>query len=335
MILDYFESFSSAPTSGYATFGSNGGAPSDTYNADYQAVDLYNSSFQTCWALTSLQTSGPDDTSGGIVISHLVFEVDLELVSDPSGRKHLGAWLAQDGQLVNGYRLDHIDNMWDISRWSQTNFVSGSGTSIKIATNNNPTFNVGQRHILRVEHYGDRISLYVDNVLTVIAFDGNYKNLRPCIFLYGCTVRVHSVKYQLDEVAIPLCELPIKLLWANIETREQAWPGENNIKETTAHSPEKICPITSASALNAPPARKDFGFIEGVVTRKSVPAAGKHVICLDEKFNLIAETTSAENGYYRFDSLLINGLYAIHAYDNDIYQYAPVGADRRTPEAYP
>ena len=335
MILDYVETFSSAPASGYATFGSNGGAPSATYNADYQAVDLYNSSYQTCWALTSLQTSSEADASGGLVTKSLVFEADLELVSDPSGRKHLGVWLAKDGRLVNGYRLDHIDTMWDISRWSEANFVAGSGTSIRVNTSNNPTFNVGQRHILRVEHIGSVLRLYVDDVLTVATSDANYDDLRPCIFLYGCTVRVHSVKYQLDDISISLGELPVTLLWANQETREQAWPGEIESKELPVHPPVDMFPVMTVAALNAPVTRGQLGFISGVITRKSVPTGGNHVICLDERFNLIAETTSAANGYYRFDNLPINHLYTIHAYDNEIYQYAPIGADRRTPEAYP
>lgn len=161
--------------------------------------------------------------------------------------------------------------------------------------------------------------------------------------IYNCLVDLRA-EYQTSEIHWPSYAAPqhtvkaigdTKLHWANNETREQAWPGENSIKETPAQSPEKICPITSVSALSAPPSRKDFGFISGIVTRKSVPAAGKHVICLDERFNLVAETISAGNGYYRFDNLLINKLYTIHAYDNEIYQYAPVGADRRMPEAYP
>lgn len=136
-------------------------------------------------------------------------------------------------------------------------------------------------------------------------------------------------------LAIPVPAIGSGPIWANRETKAQAWPGEIGAKESLAHSPDKICRIASVPALSAPPSRKDLGFISGIVTRKSVPASGKHVVCLDERFNLVAETISAENGYYRFDNLLINKLYTIHAYDNDTYQYAPVGADRRTPEAYP
>lgn len=124
-------------------------------------------------------------------------------------------------------------------------------------------------------------------------------------------------------------------VWANKESRIQAWPGENSCKQTASQSAKKAYGITTAAMLNAPPLRKDFGFIEGVITRKTAPAVGQHVICLDDKFNLVTETLSGAGGYYRFDSLPINGLYAIHAYDNNEYKYAPVGADRRTPEAYP
>lgn len=124
------------------------------------------------------------------------------------------------------------------------------------------------------------------------------------------------------------------LVLANPETRISAWPGENSCKQMASQTAKKSYGVTTSSMLNAPPLRKDFGFIEGVITRKKVSAVGQHVICLDDRFNLVAETFSAVGGHYRFDSLPINGLYAIHAYDNNEYKYAPVGADRRTPEAY-
>lgn len=122
-------------------------------------------------------------------------------------------------------------------------------------------------------------------------------------------------------------------VWANKETQTQAWPGENSCKQTS-QTAKKVYGVTAVSMLTTPPLRKDLGFIEGVITRKTAPAVGQHVICLDERFNLVAETLSGAGGHYRFDSLPINGLYAIHAYDNNEYKYAPVGADRRTPEAY-
>nr|WP_321238701.1 hypothetical protein [uncultured Tolumonas sp.] len=124
-------------------------------------------------------------------------------------------------------------------------------------------------------------------------------------------------------------------LFANKETKEQAWPGENNCKKIESSVAENAYRLTKVEMLNVPPQRKDLGYIEGVITRKTEPAVGQLVICLDERFNLIEETLSGSGGYYRFDSLPINGLYAIHAYDNNEYKYAPVGADRRTPEAYP
>lgn len=138
-----------------------------------------------------------------------------------------------------------------------------------------------------------------------------------------------------NALAIPnLITSPVPT-WANNETKAQAWPAENSWKQLVAQPAKKAYSATTVAMLSGPPSKSSLGFIAGVVTRKAIPAAGKHVICLDGTFNLIAETVSATNGYYRFDSLPINGLYAIHAYDNEIYQYAPVGADRRTPEAYP
>lgn len=319
MILDYAETFATDPGVGsFALSGGLGGAPSVTYNSSAQAVDLVGGLIQNAWIFNRLTSTAT-----------MVFEADLELISDPSGRKHLGIWLASEGVLMSGYRIFHIDSIWGISKWNGW----GSETSLSVTSYGNPTFNSGERKILKIERNGSLLSVYVNEVLIMTASDNTYMSVQPGIFLYGCTCRVHSIS---DKIAgdLKYSQLPTALLWANEESRVKAWPGENRCKQTASQTAKKVYGVTTAAMLNAPPLRKDFGFIEGVITRKTAPAVGQHVICLDDRFNLVAETLSGAGGYYRFDSLPINGLYAIHAYDNNEYKYAPVGADRRTPEAY-
>jgi len=86
--------------------------------------------------------------------------------------------------------------------------------------------------------------------------------------------------------------------------------------------------------FDVPPSRASLGYIAGVITRQQVPAVGQRVLCLDKSWNLVAETRSGAGGAYRFDGLNRNEQYTILAQDNWTFTYAPVGADRRTPEAY-
>ena len=87
--------------------------------------------------------------------------------------------------------------------------------------------------------------------------------------------------------------------------------------------------------LYTPPPRASVGYIRGVVTRKGVAAARKRVVCLDSRFNLVSETLSSADGSYQFDSLSMFETYIVVAQDIFEFKYAPVSADRRTPEAYP
>lgn len=124
----------------------------------------------------------------------------------------------------------------------------------------------------------------------------------------------------------------------NSETKEQSAPwvaGVNPYFKSIANwSPTLSHKLVTQSDLNRPPLRAELGFIRGVITRKGQIAAGQHVVCLNSRFNLIAETVSAADGSYRFDSLSLYDTYIVIAQDNWDFKYAPVGADRRTPEAY-
>lgn len=122
--------------------------------------------------------------------------------------------------------------------------------------------------------------------------------------------------------------------WANAETKEQAWPGENHWALIEASQPEFAAPITQVPHFTTLPTRAELGYIAGVVTAKQVPAPGRTVRCFDPTMTLVAETVSDAGGHYRFDNLLRNRRYLILAQDTWEFNYAPVGADRRQPESY-
>jgi len=77
-----------------------------------------------------------------------------------------------------------------------------------------------------------------------------------------------------------------------------------------------------------------LGYIKGKVTAKGVIAPDRRVVLLSWDWAFVAETFSDAFGNYRFDGLMLGRYYTVIAQDNDSYQYAPVSADRRKPEAY-
>ncbi len=320
MSYSFSDTFTNSDALGYGTlFGA-----SLTHSSTAQAVGMSNNTPDGgWWCFTGLATA-----DRGYL---LTFEADLELISDYSSRKHLGIFLTTPSNMPIGIRFAHLDGYWQLARFA----TAYSGTEIVYSAQANPTFNIGERRRVKVVKNLDNYKFYVDDVLVCDFTDATYRLCIPGVFVWYGAIRIHSISYQIDGMDISALALPTSLRFANKETRAQAWPGENNCKQLESQTAEKAYGVTTAAMLNAPPLRKDFGFIEGVITRKTAPAVGQHVICLDYRFNLVAETLSGAGGYYRFDSLPINGLYAIHAYDNNEYKYAPVGADRRTPEAYP
>ncbi len=129
-------------------------------------------------------------------------------------------------------------------------------------------------------------------------------------------------------------QMGIGMARANVETISQSFPGQGAWTCLNNILPTNFIRITNQSDIQRPPIRSELGFIRGVITRKGQIAAGQHVVCLNSRFNLVAETISAADGSYRFDSLSIYDTYIVLAQDNWDFKYAPVGADRRTPEAY-
>lgn len=130
-------------------------------------------------------------------------------------------------------------------------------------------------------------------------------------------------------------QMGIGMARANTETLAQSFPGQSTWKTFNNLRPFNYTRVVNQADLRRPPFKSELGFIRGVITRKGQIAAGQHVVCLNSRFNIVAETVSATDGSYSFDSLNIYDTYIIIAQDNFDFKYAPVGADRRTPEAYP
>ena len=205
LVLD--ESFSTGIPANFATARTQAGTLAATYNSTAQAVDLSNGAAGQCiWDITSV----PLTVAGEM-------EIDLELVADLSGTnnyRHAGAWaVAGQGVVSNGYRLAHFQSDWRLSRW-EGSVWSGETGSTSTPQGFADTFTaVGDRRILNLR-WGmgtaagvTKLSLEgrIDGALRLVT-TGTFPSLRPGIFLYQATVRLHSIKVW-DAPQAPLTDL--------------------------------------------------------------------------------------------------------------------------------
>lgn len=119
--------------------------------------------------------------------------------------------------------------------------------------------------------------------------------------------------------------VPVGLTFSNKEPKTTAFVGNSAFIELS-----KVL-----SAVNGVLHPSQLGFISGIITVKGEPAPNRRVFLHYDSGAYVSGTFSDESGNYRFDGLVLGRRYTITAHDNETYQYAPVGADRRTPEAYP
>ncbi len=191
------DTFATAPLSGYTTAL---GSMSASYNSAQQAIDISAPNAQSILRF--------NETAHG----DFWFEADLELLTDPSGRKHIGLWMTT-GNGSEGYRFVHLDGAWGVSRW---NSGFGDGAAVTGSVNDGaqpiagvadvaPNFNVGQRMILRCEvivgafdangvPWARLIQFKAGSVLMFQVIDATYRGkLIPGVFLYGASARVHAI----------------------------------------------------------------------------------------------------------------------------------------------
>ncbi len=320
--------FSSDPGSSFFTkYQYGAGTVTSAYNAVNQAVDLINPNGNIPAVFVA-----PYQLSLGV--ENFVWEAELELVTG-SAASLWGMVLFRVNEGVPAYYLSAPSSS-ELRLTYLTGWTVLTATTLQSVTPPVP-LSVGVRQVWKVSRSGPRITLHIDGVLCL---DFNHKvdsdYYAPALYARNGTVRVHSITLTTlsrEDIANHNAKFT-GLSWANKETKGQAWVGEVGYKKAQITANKVSHFIRSASCLAIPPGRGELGYISGVITKKGVPTQGRAIVCLDERFNLIAETTSMADGSYRFDNLLINRLYTIHTYDTYDFNYAPVGADRRTPEAY-
>ncbi|WP_257645679.1 hypothetical protein [Ottowia beijingensis] len=87
------ESFATAPATGYTAVL---GGMSATHNSAQQSIDISAPNSQSILRF--------NETAHG----DFWFEADVELLTDPSARKHIGLWMTT-GNGSEGYRFAHLD----------------------------------------------------------------------------------------------------------------------------------------------------------------------------------------------------------------------------------
>jgi hypothetical protein len=189
--------FDTAPPGGYLT---TLGGMAYSYNSAQQAIDI----------------SAPENQSilrfNEAAKGDFWFEADIELLSDPSGRKHIGLWMTT-GNGAEGYRFAHLDGSWAVSSWNSS---FGASAQVGVTINDGakpiagvadvaPTFTVGQRMILRCEvicgaydsngvPWARLIQFKAGGVLMFQVIDATYRGkLIPGVFLYGASARIHAI----------------------------------------------------------------------------------------------------------------------------------------------
>jgi len=205
LVLD--ESFATGIPVNFATARTQAGTLAATYNSTAQAVDLSNGAAGQCiWDITSV----PLTVSGEM-------EIDLELVADLSGTnnyRHAGAWaVAGQGVPSNGFRFTHYQSEWRLSKWDGAVWSGETGITT-VPQGVGDTFTaIGDRRILNLRWNMSnaagvtKLSLEarIDGALRLFT-TGTFPSLRPGIFLYQATVRLHSIKAW-DAPQAPLTDL--------------------------------------------------------------------------------------------------------------------------------
>ena len=271
-------------------------------------------------------------------------ELTLKIVSDSAGRKHTGGWLVTPtGTQANGYRFFALDSLFGISKWTSGVESTTANTAGGLV--------VGQSYRVKFTKVGTNLTLYVDDVQVMQSSDGDHFDLRPALFLYGCTVQVSKVIWRhLDSVLVnvDIRNHHMRFTPANQEPRsvfqpqDVAWVGGEGKGYAGPVNTNQLDLSLLCAGLDRYWLRDGVqnvlqGYIESTVTINGEGVA-RRVLCFDQAGNLVGETMSrASDGKYRFDLLWLNRRYMLVAQDDPAFgpaDYNAVAADFQLPTPY-
>lgn len=327
LILD--ESFITGIPADFATARAQAGTLTATYNATAQAVDLSNATAgQNIYDITSV----PLTVAGEM-------EIDLELVADLSGAsnyRHAGAWpVAGQGAVSNGFRLAHLLSEWNLIRWDSGSSWSGNEAPTTYSHGASDTFNtVGDRRILNLRwDMGSAagvakfsVEVRIDGVLRLLSF-GTFPSLRPGIFLYQASVRLHSIKAW-DAPQVALTPIGSRAMDSAVARRICAPPEALVAGGPTGY--DRGATIGQRNIYQG-----GSGRVYGTVKEKGTPNAPlwRRVRLFDELNNLLVREQWSDpvTGAYSFDYVDTTRRYTVLSYDHT-GAYRAVVADGQIPE---
>lgn len=352
------DTFATAPAAGYTTVL---GGMSASHNAAQQALDLSASSTQSILRF--------NEAANG----DFWFEADIELLTDPSGRKHVGLWMTT-GNGAEGYRFAHLDGAWSVSRWSSG---FGDGAAVTGSVNDGarpmagiaataPTFNVGQRRVLRCEvitgapdangvPWSRLLQFSAGGVVLFQVADATYRGkLVPGVFLYGATARVHAIA---GDTPSGLPAFPAAVAVNAADGLQPLTGGSTSVLPSPGAS-IGVSVDAELMRLNSPASERwddpgaydrhfralpsgrksihfsGIGVIAGTVKEKGIPdqPLERRVQLFSENTRLlVAETWSGADGSYRFETIDPNQRYTVVSYDHK-HLYRAVIADNLQPQ---
>jgi len=183
MAYPFEEDFASGIPPGFASKGGSGGITA-TWEAAQQAARLVFDKNQSFWVLTDAPLS-----------SDFWFEMDVELVA-AAAPPQFGFWLRTDAATFEGQRLCVYNNHWTHSRWTR----DGSERERRDCAEAGWAA-LGARRTLRLQakrqaHLGTNLDVWllqlsVDGQVLWRDYKRGYSSLRPCIYGYGATLRLH------------------------------------------------------------------------------------------------------------------------------------------------
>lgn len=320
------ETFATGIPTDFATLFAQSGAPTVTYNADAQAVEL------EAWDIAANLW----DFNGGAFSTKGEITIDVEYLSgnSPAYRyDQVGIHLRRENSgITGGYRFCQYaaEHNWYMQYWGD--YWNGIGKNVNGYQGVLPITNPGDRRLLTVRWdttpgtQRSNIELWVDGVqiFTELFPESAF---RPCLFFFQDKIRLHSVTI-LDAPSVAMTTLSSRGIDA--ASRLPLAPVEMGLGVGRS----RLAPPIHANRYS-----DGRGLISGgrgviratLKVSPSTPISRKLRLYDDESGALFGETLSdADTGAYSFVGMNPGRRYTVVAYDH-LHNYRAVIADNLTP----
>jgi hypothetical protein len=312
-VASFVETFAAAPAASFAALSSLSGTAVHEPATESMAIDVPNG-VQQIWRI--LQAG---------LATEFTFEMDVELLVDYFNQKHFGIWLVDNTSGRNmqepGFRISsYVPYNIDVRDWSSSaNAERPSISAPSVPTTGVVTWKIGAKKIGTSWLYRLQVGgiTFFDKVH--VSVYGEHVQLMPAIFVYGCKIRVHEVRWS-DLTTFPSI--------ANRSENFLAFRRPLHSLELLTGAPRNVSQRAGSGRRNI--YQGGSGTIQGTVTIENIPGA-RQVRLFDKRSGLlIAETWSTPTGHYKFNNVDADREYFVVAHDH-LRVYNAVVQDMLTP----